>query len=94
MPTRAMIGAAHLFAQRFEEAEAQLLLAIQQEPYFAYSYAYLAACYAYVGRLTEAREALSRLHAVAPHSSYTSLFRNPEQRKLLEDGLRLAAGEG
>jgi adenylate cyclase len=93
MPTLAMIGAAHLFAQRFDEAEAKLLLAIQQEPYFPYSHAYLAACYAYMGRLTEAREALSRLQAVAPHFSYTSLFRNPEQRKLLEDGLRLAAGE-
>jgi adenylate cyclase len=93
MPTLAMIGAAHLFAQRFDEAEAKLLLAIQQEPYFPYSHAYLAACYAYMGRLTEAREALSRLQAVAPHFSYTSLFRNPEQRKLLEEGLRLAAGE-
>jgi hypothetical protein len=46
-----------------------------------------------MGRLTEARDALSRLRAVAPHFSYASLFRNPEQRKLLEDGLRLAAGE-
>jgi adenylate cyclase len=93
MPTLAIIGAAHLFAQRFDEAEAKLLLAIQQELYFTYSYAYLAACYAHMGRLAEARELLSRLDAVAPHFSSTSVIRNPEQRKLLEDGLRLAAGE-
>jgi hypothetical protein len=47
-----------------------------------------------MGRLAEAREALSRFHAVAPHFSDTSIYRNPEHRKLLEDGLRLAAGEG
>jgi TolB-like protein/class 3 adenylate cyclase len=93
MPTLAVIGAAHLLARRFDQAEAKLLLAIQQEPYFTYSYAYLAACYAHMGRLAEARAALSRLHAVAPHFSDTGFIRDPEHRKLLEDGLHLAAGE-
>jgi TolB-like protein/class 3 adenylate cyclase len=92
-PSLAIIGAAHLFARRFDEAEPKLLLAIQQDPYFTYSYGYLAACYAYMGRSSEAREALSRLQAIAPHFSDTSFYRNPEHRKLLEDGLRLAAGE-
>jgi tetratricopeptide (TPR) repeat protein len=92
-PSLAVIGAAHLFARRFGQAEAKLLLAIQQDPYFTYSYAYLAACYAHMRRLAEAREALSRLRAIAPYFSDTSFHRNPEHRKFLEDGLRLAMGE-
>jgi adenylate cyclase len=92
-PSLAIIGAAHLFARRFDQAEAKLLLAIQQDPYFTYSYAYLAACYAHMGRLAEAREALARLQAIASHFSDISFHRKPEHRKLLEDGLRLAAGE-
>ena len=92
-PSLAVIGGAHLLARRFDQAETKLLLAIQQDPYFTYSYAYLAACYAHMGRLAEAREALSRLQAIAPYFSDISFHRNPEHRKLLEDGLRLAAGE-
>jgi TolB-like protein len=93
-PTLAVIGEAHLCARRFEEAEARLLLAIQQDPYWTYSHAYLAACYAHMGRLAEARVALSRWQEMAPHFSDWGLLRNLEHRKLLEDGLRLAAGEG
>jgi TolB-like protein/class 3 adenylate cyclase len=93
-PTLAVIGEAHLCARRFEEAEARLLLAIQQDPYWTYSHAYLAACYAHMGRLAEARVALSRWQEMAPHFSDWSLLRNLEHRKLLEDGLRLAAREG
>jgi adenylate cyclase len=93
-PTLAVIGQARLCARRFAEAEARLLLAIQQDPYWTYSHAYLAACYAHMGRLAEAREALSRWQALAPQFSDWSFLRVPEHRKLLEDGLRLAAGEG
>jgi TolB-like protein/class 3 adenylate cyclase len=92
-PLLAVIGAAHMLARRFEEAEARLLLAIEQDPYWTYSHAYLAACYAHTGRLAEAREALSRWHAVAPQFSGWGFMRNPEHRKMLEDGLHLAAGE-
>ena len=92
-PTLAVIGQAHLCARRFQEAEAGLLLAIQQDPYWTYSHAYLAACYAHMGRLAEAREALSRWHAVAPQFSDWNFLRIPEHRKILQDGLRLAAGE-
>ena len=92
-PTLAVIGQAHLCARRFQEAEAGLLLAIQQDPYWTYSHAYLAACYAHMGRLAEAREALSRWQALAPQFSDWSFLRVPEHRKLLEGGLRLAVGE-
>jgi tetratricopeptide (TPR) repeat protein len=50
-PSLAVIGCCHLLARRFDQAEAKLLLAIQQDPYFTYSYSYLAACYAHMGRL-------------------------------------------
>jgi TolB-like protein len=92
-PSLTVIGAAHLFARRFDQAEAKLLLAIQQDPYFTYSHAYLAACYAHMGRLTEAWEALSRLQAITPHFSDLSFPLSSDRRKFLEDGLRLAAGE-
>ena len=92
-PTLAVIGQAHLCARRFQEAEAGLLLAIQQDPYWTYSHAYLAACYAHMGRLAEAREALSRWQTLAPQFSDWSFLRTPEHRKLLEGGLRMAADE-
>jgi hypothetical protein len=48
---------------------------------------------AHMGRLAEAQEALSQLQATAPYFSDKTFYRNPEHRKLLEDGLRLAASE-
>jgi TolB-like protein/class 3 adenylate cyclase/Flp pilus assembly protein TadD len=93
MPSLAIIGGAHFFARRFEEAEVKLLLAIQQEPLFTYSHQFLAACYAHMGRPAEALAALMRLREIAPQMPDTSYLRIREHRKLLEDGLRLAAGE-
>jgi adenylate cyclase len=92
-PSLAIIGTAHLSARRFDEAEAKLVLAIQQDPNFTYSYVSLAACYGHLGRLAEAQEVLSQLRAIAPRMPNTSYLINPEHRKLLDDGLRLARGE-
>jgi predicted Zn-dependent protease len=89
-----MIGGAHFFAGRFAEAVPNLLLAIQEDPSFPVPYRYLAACYAHMGRLGEAREIVSRLRAVTPLVIQdTSPMRNPEHRELLMSGLKLAAGE-
>ena len=49
------IGAAHFLARRFAEAVPKLTLAIQDDPTFPQPYRYLAACYAHIGRLDEAR---------------------------------------
>jgi len=89
-----VIGAAHFASRRFDEAAPKLLLAIQEDPSFPDPYRYLAACYAHVGRVDEARATLDRLRAVTTVvvPSYT-MFRNPEHRELLLSGLRLAAGE-
>ena len=72
----------------------KLLLAIQYDPNYPPSYRWLAACYAHMGRLDEARNIVKRLravtHLVVPSHSH---LRNAEHRELLLSGLRLAAGE-
>ena len=88
------IGAAHLFARRFDKAVPPLLFAIQDYPSHPQSYRFLAACYGQMGRLDEARETLRRLHAITPVVLPSIIpYRNPEHRELYLSGLRLAAGE-
>jgi adenylate cyclase len=88
------IGGIHFLARRFGEAVPKLLLAIQEDPSGPQRYRYLAACYAHMGRLDEAREIIGRLRTIAPVViSDVSYMRNREQRELLLSGLRLAMGE-
>jgi len=93
-PALLVIGAAHFCSRRFDEAVPKLLLAIQEDPSNPGPYRVLAACYAHLGRLDDAREMVERLRAITlsvmPDTSY---LRNPEHRELLLSGLRLAAGE-
>jgi TolB-like protein len=89
-----LIGNAHFFARRFDEAVPKLLLAIQEDPSFTVPYLHLAACYAHMGRLDEARDIVARLRAITPVvMPDVSYLRNPEHRELFLSGLRLAAGE-
>jgi adenylate cyclase len=89
-----LIGGAHFVSRRFDEAVPKLLLAIQDDPSNPNPYRYLAACYAHLGRLDEAREIVKRLRAISRVvvPSVTP-FRNPEHSELLLSGLRLATGE-
>jgi adenylate cyclase len=93
-PSLLTIGHAHFASRRFNEAVPKLLLAIQESPSFSQPYRYLAACYAHMGRLDEAREVVERLRAITsiviPDAKN---LRNTEQRELFLSGLRLAAGE-
>jgi adenylate cyclase len=90
----AIMGAAHFFARRFDEAVPKLLLAIQEDPSLPQPYRTLAACYAHMGRLDDAREIVARLRAVTPVvTPNLSFLRNAEHRELFLSGLRLAAGE-
>jgi pentatricopeptide repeat protein len=58
------------------------------------TYRVLAACYAHMGRLEEAREIVRRLRAITPVVVEPAMrYRNPELRELYLSGLRLAAGE-
>ena len=89
-----LIGAAHLFSRRFEDARPNLILAIQEDPAFPEPYRHLAACYAHMGRLDEARDAVTRLRAITPVVIPTVIpYRNPAHRELFLSGLRLAAGD-
>jgi TolB-like protein/class 3 adenylate cyclase len=88
------IGESHFFARRFEEAVPRLLLAIQEDPSMPHPYRGLAACYAQMGRLDDAREIVARLRDIAPAMiPDTNYLRNSEHRELLLSGLRLAMGE-
>ena len=61
-----VMGMAYFFKRQFDEAAAKLLLAIQDHPGFPASYRVLAACYAHMGRLDEARAIVARLRAITP----------------------------
>ena len=88
------IGMALFMKRRFEDAATKLLESLERVPNFTISLRFLAACYAHMGRLAEAREIIQRLLVITPVVVPTDLvFRNPEQREILLSGLRLAAGE-
>jgi TolB-like protein/class 3 adenylate cyclase len=88
------MGGAHLFSRRFEEATTILLSSLQQAPDVPIGYRFLAASYAHMGRLDEAREIVSRLRAITPVVIPSVIpYRNPEHRELFLSGLRLAAGD-
>ena len=100
-PTRARtgvphvnIGSAHFVSRRFDEAVPTLLLAIQEDPNFPSPYRLLAACYAHMGRLRDAREIVARLRTITPIViPDLTYLRNRDHRDLLLSGLRLATGE-
>jgi TolB-like protein len=88
------IGAACFFKRQFDEAVAKLLLSIQDNPGYTHSYRILAACYAHMGRLDEARAIVARLRAITSQVVPSDVpWRNPEDRELYLSGLRLAIGE-
>jgi tetratricopeptide (TPR) repeat protein len=55
------IGMAHFMARRFEDAQAMFLRALQEHPSWVPTHRFLASCYAHMGRLDEAREAVRQL---------------------------------
>jgi adenylate cyclase len=89
-----VIGTAHFFSRRFDEAVPKLLLAIQDDPSHPMPQRVLAACYAQMGRLEEAHATVTQLRAITPLVVPSVLpWRNPEHRELYLSGLRLAADE-
>src|SRR6516225_1104850 len=59
----AVVGYAHFLSRQFDQAVPRLLLAIQEDPSLPQPYRFLAACYAHMGRLDEARAIVTRLRA-------------------------------
>ena len=93
-PSVFVVGFAHFLNRRFNEAVPELILAIQDDPSYPGPYRVLAACYAYIGRLDDARAIVKRLRTITPVvMPGTGQLRNPEHRELFLSGLRLATGE-
>ena len=83
-----------MLKREFDKAVSTLLLSVQDHPGFSHSYRILAACYAHMGRLDEARDIVKRLLAISPVVIPSVIpYRNPDHRELFLSGLRLAAGE-
>jgi tetratricopeptide (TPR) repeat protein len=79
------------FCRRFEEAVAKMRECLEHWPDNTLVCRFLAASYAHLGRVAEAREIVQRLGAAA--SDDGSRFRSSEHQQLYLSGLRLAAGE-
>jgi adenylate cyclase len=89
-----VMGAAHFLSRHFDEAVPKLLLAIQEDPSHPSPHRYLAACYAHMARLDEARATVAKLRAITPMVVPSDLpFRDPDHREMFLSGLRLAASD-
>ena len=88
------IGMAHLVCRRYDEALPRLLLEVQDgDPNNPGPWRHLAACYAHLGRLAEARQMIERVQAITPLVIENQQYmRNPEQRAIVLSGLRIAMG--
>ena len=84
-------GVAHFFARRLEQARTILSLSLQQHPNWVPTNRFLAACYAHLGQLDEAKIIIERLRALTPVVlPAADHWRDPEQREFYLSGLRLA----
>ena len=91
---QSVMGAAHFFARRFDQAATELRLAIQEEPSFVPAYRLLAACYAQMGRLEEAKRIAQLIQELGGILVPRVIpYRDPDHRDLFLSGLRLAAGD-
>jgi tetratricopeptide (TPR) repeat protein len=91
-----LIGAALFVSRSFEEAVSRLRVAIEEMPVFPTPYRFLAASYAHLGLLDEARTTIARLRNITPEVivNYPLPFRDPQHRELYLSGLRLALARG
>ena len=88
------VGIAHFFARRLEQARTMLLLSLQQHPDWVPTNRFLAACYAHLGELDEAKMMIKRLRALTPVVlPKADHWRDPEHREFYLSGLRLAMSE-
>jgi adenylate cyclase len=89
-----LMGCAHFFQRRFDDAISAYLTAREQMPNNPAIPRYLAACYAQAGRLEQGRQMLEQLLTITPVVMPSTVpFRSPEHRDLFLSGLRLAAGK-
>jgi adenylate cyclase len=87
-------GIAHFFTRRLDQARTMLLLSLQQYPDWVPTNRFLAACYAHLGELDEAKMMIKRLRALTPVVLPSAdHWRDAEQREFYLSGLRLAMSE-
>jgi TolB-like protein len=87
-------GIAHFFARDLDQARTMLLLSLQQHPDWVPTNRFLAACYAHLGELDEAKIMIKRLRALTPVVLPSAEhWRDPAQREFFLSGLRLAMSE-
>jgi adenylate cyclase len=87
-------GVAHFFARRLDQARITLLLSLNEHPDWVPTNRFLAACYAHLGQLDEAKVIIKRLRALTPEVLPSAdHWRDPEQREYFLSGLRLAMSE-
>ena len=89
------IGICHFWRRRFDQAADTLEASLHELPSNAMTTWFLAACYAHMGRLTDARD-FAASHGIVPGGQWLKiglLYGDPEQRELLLSGLRLATAE-
>ena len=86
-----VVGAAQFVSGRFDEALTNLLLALREDPAYPEPHRYLAACYAHLDRLDEARSVVNRLRATnsVPVNAHCAL-RSADHHELYLSGLQLA----
>jgi adenylate cyclase len=89
------MGICHFFQLRFDKAAAVLETSFRELPTYPITLWFLAACYAQMGRLSEAREFAARqgIRPGGPWLLVGRIFTNPEHRALALSGLRLATDE-
>ena len=84
-------GIAHFFARRLGQARTMLLLSLQQHPDWVPTNRFLAACYAHLGELDDAKMMIKQLRTLTPVVlPKADHWRDPEQREFYLSGLRLA----
>jgi adenylate cyclase len=89
-----VIGTAHFFSRRFVEAAEKLALSVKAYSGWPLPYRTLAACYAHMGRLGDARAVIEQLRSTGPAvATEINRYRRAQDRELLLSGLRRAIGE-
>lgn len=86
------MGICRFWQRRFDQAASLLEESLDELPSYAMTKWALAACYAHMGRLDEARDFAAR-HGIVPGGQWLkigSLYGDPEQREMTLSGLRLA----
>ncbi len=89
------IGICHFWQRRFDPAAAALEASFHELPTYAMTTWFLAACYAHMARIEEARDFAVR-HGIVPGGQWLKiglLYGDPDQRQLLLSGLGLATAE-